>query len=167
LDALPKPLYWKLDLPEVRSVLGKAGILPVNFEIVENPHCTLLYLGGESDPEKLATKLGVTKEQVEGMKEALECMKDDVFDIKLTQIVVDESMAVGVLMLPSVLPCANKHPHVTLGMRPGVDPAYANELLQDAFGSPDERAGLTCIPLPTPRVLKGTLHLELTQPGHN
>merc|ERR1711871_1245320 len=103
---LPKPMFWKLDLPEVKTVLSNKGILPGDFVKIEHPHATLMYLGGEEDSEKIARKSGLTVLQVDGMKEALECMKDDIFEAQLTQIVVDENMACGVLTLPSILPCS-------------------------------------------------------------
>jgi len=77
------PLYWKIELPEVSKVLTQRGILPSNFIPVENPHTTLLYLGGEGDDATFAKRAGVSVEQFQAMQDALEALQGEVFEVKM------------------------------------------------------------------------------------
>lgn len=153
------PLYWKIDLPEVTKVLSQRGILPSNFVPVTDPHTTLLYLGGESDDARAAERAGVASvEQYVAMREALEALQGEEFEVKMTEIVIEENVACAIVGLPPIVPCANKVPHVTLGTMPGVGARHANEVLQEVRAG--RREGITSIPLPTPRPLKGRVALQ-------
>jgi len=152
------PLYWKIDLPEVSKVLMQRGILPAEFTPIERPHTTLLYVGGEGDDATVAKRNSLPVEQFQAMRDALEALQGEEFEVKMTEIVIEEHVACAVVSLPPILPCSNKVPHVTLGTKPGVAPRYANELLEEVRAG--RREGLTSIPLPTPRPLKGRVALE-------
>lgn len=158
----PIPLYWKIDLPEVSKVLSTSrGLLPASQTPVEHPHATLLYLGGDDD--KTASKrTGLGVEQFKAMREALEALQEEEFEVRMTEIVVEESVACAVIELPPIVPCANKVPHVTLGTKPGVVGRYANDVLEEVKAG--RREGITVIPLPTPRPLRGTLRIEYSKP---
>lgn len=152
------PLYYKIDLPEVSKVLTQRGILPTTFTPVEDPHATLLYLGN-GDDALAAQKAGISIEQFSGMREALEALQGEEFEVKMMEIVIEENVAVAVVSLPPIVPCANKVPHVTLGTKPGVPPRYANEILEEV--KQGRKEGVTSIPLPTPRPFKGRISLEM------
>mmetsp|Transcript_31899 Transcript_31899/g.85316 ORF Transcript_31899/g.85316 Transcript_31899/m.85316 type:complete len:539 (-) Transcript_31899:18-1634(-) len=153
------PLYYKIDLPEVSKVLTQRGILPASFTPVEHPHTTLLHLG-DGDETRAAESAGLSREQFVGMRDALEAFQGEVFEVRMTEIVIEENVACAVVSLPSVVPCANKVPHVTLGIKPGISPKYANEMLAEVRAGRTE--GVTSITLPTPRPLVGKLLLEYT-----
>lgn len=153
------PLYWKIELPEVTKVLSQRGILPSNFDPVKNPHTTLLYVGGETDDARAAEAAGVSSvQQYVAMREALEALQGEEFEVKMTEIVIEENVACAIVALPPIVPCANRVAHVTLGMKPGVAARHANEVLDEVRAGRKE--GITSIPLPTPRPLKGRVALE-------
>lgn len=155
------PLYWKIDLPEVSKVLTQRGILPSSFTPVEHPHTTLLYLGGaDGDDAQAAKKAGLSAEQFTGMREALEALQGEEFEVKMMEIVIEENVACAIISLPPIVPCANKVPHVTLGTKPGVPPRYANEVLEEVKAG--RKDGVTSIQLPTPRPLRGRVTLEFS-----
>jgi len=156
-SGVPLPLYWKLELPEVSHVLAQKGLLPEKFTPVENPHATLLYMGGVGSEDQAAKKAGVSREQFKGMREALEGLDGQEFEVKMVRIVFEESVVSAVVSLPAFLPCINKVPHVTLGTRHGVPPRYANEVLEEMAAGRKE--GLTVVELPAPRPLKGRVSL--------
>mmetsp|Transcript_2572 Transcript_2572/g.5955 ORF Transcript_2572/g.5955 Transcript_2572/m.5955 type:complete len:566 (-) Transcript_2572:212-1909(-) len=155
------PLYWKIDLPEVSKVLEQRGILPANFTPTERPHTTLLYLGGDGSDERTAQKSNLTLEQFRAMREALEALQGEEFEVKMTEIIIEENVVCAMVSLPPIVPCANRYPHVTLGTKPGIPPRYANEVLQEAKEGRTE--GITTIPLPAPRPLKGRISLEYSK----
>lgn len=158
----PVPLFWKIDLPEVSRILTK-GLLPATQSPVDHPHATLLYLGGESDDTAAAKKAALPLEQFKAMREALESLQGEEFEVRMTQIVVEQSVACAVVELPPIVPCCNKIPHVTLGTRLGVPGRHANEVLEDVKAG--RRDGITVIPLPTPRALRGRLLIEYSRPA--
>merc|ERR1712048_1398450 len=137
------------------------GILPSNFTPVEAPHTTLLYPGGDGDDSTLAKRAGLSVEQFQAMQDALEALQGEEFEVKMTEIVIEESVACAIVSLPPILPCANKVPHVTLGTKPGVAKRYVNEVLTELRAGRKE--GITSIKLPTPRPLKGKVSLEYSQ----
>mmetsp|Transcript_48808 Transcript_48808/g.113137 ORF Transcript_48808/g.113137 Transcript_48808/m.113137 type:complete len:97 (+) Transcript_48808:665-955(+) len=92
------------------------------------------------------------------MREALEALQGEVFEIRMTEIVIEENVACAKVSLPPIVPCANKVPHVTLGTKVGVPARYANEVLEEVQAGRTE--GVTSILLPTPRPLRGRLMLE-------
>lgn len=151
------PLYWKIDLPEVSRVLHQKGILPTSFTPVEHPHTTLLYLSGETD-EECAKASNISLEKFVAMREALEALDGEVFEVRMMEIVIEAQIVCAVVSLPPIVPCANKIAHVTLGTNHGVSPKYANEMLEEVKSGRKE--GITSIPLPTPRPLKGALMLQ-------
>lgn len=157
----PVPLYWKIDLPEVKKVLEKRGILPEHFVIVEHPHVTLLYLGASPD-EVAAKKSELSLAQFNGMREALEALEGEEFEVRMTQIVIEERVACAVVSLPPIVPCTSKVPHVTLGTKMGVPPNFANEVLEDVKAGRTE--GITIINLPAPRPLRGAVSLHHSSP---
>jgi len=158
----PVPVYWKIDLPEVKQVLGKRNILPEHFSVTEHPHVTLLYLGGLGD-EAAAKRNEMPLEQLQGMREALEALNGEEFEVRMTKIVIEERVACAVVSLPPILPCSSSVPHVTLGTKVGVPPRFANELLEEVQAGRTD--GLTVIELPAPRPLKGTISLHYSAPG--
>jgi len=87
------PLYWKIDLPEVSKVLTQRGILPSTFTPVKHPHTTLLWLGGVSDEQRAAELSNLPVEQFMAMQEALEALQGEDFEVKMTQIVIEENVA--------------------------------------------------------------------------
>eukprot|EP00929_Paragymnodinium_shiwhaense_P107888 TRINITY_DN74230_c0_g1_i1.p1 TRINITY_DN74230_c0_g1~~TRINITY_DN74230_c0_g1_i1.p1 ORF type:complete len:577 (+),score=138.64 TRINITY_DN74230_c0_g1_i1:75-1733(+) len=161
MPASDKPLYWKIDLPDVSKVLAQRGILPGNFVPVEKPHVTLLYIG-LGDTADGAKRSGMSVEKFESYLQALDGLKGLEFDVKMTEIVIEEHVAIARVQLPPTVPCANREPHVTLGTVPGVAPRYANEVLEDLKAGRKE--GVTCIQLPVPRPLKGRVGLHYATP---
>lgn len=159
----PKPLYWKIELPEVSKVLSQKGILPAHFVRVANPHTTLLYLGDGAEKAPALQRLGLSVEQFNDMHKALEALQGKEVEVRVMQIVLEECIACAVVSLPAMVPCANKVPHVTLGMKEGTPPAFANEFLEEVKAG--RREGVTTIDLPTPRPLKGTVSLQYSEPG--
>jgi len=158
----PVPLYWKLDIPGVSKTLTRRGILPANLTPAENPHITLLYFGGTFVDEVAAKRSGVSLEQFQGMREALEALEGEEFEVRMLRIVVEDSVACAVVSLPPVLPCSNKVPHITLGTKSGVPPRYANEVLEEMQAGRKE--GINVIELQNPRPLKGRVALEHSEP---
>merc|ERR1711879_519465 len=132
---------------------SQRGILPSNFTPASTPHCTLLYLGGNGeDNDAVAKRAGISVEQLQAMLEALEALQGEVFEVRMTEIVIEEHVAVARVLLPPVLPCANTIPHVTLGLKPGTSGRYANDVLEEVRAGRQE--GITSIPLAVPRVLQ-------------
>jgi len=155
------PLYWKIDLPDVSKVLAQRGILPGNFVPVQSPHVTLLYLGGTGDDAEAAKRVGISVEQFQAISEALDALQGEDFEVKMTEIVITEDLAVAKVQLPPIIPCTNSEPHVTLGTLPNVAARLSNELLEDVKAGKKE--GVTCISLPVPRPLKGRVALEYAE----
>jgi len=161
--AAPVPLYWQLSIPEISRVTSKRGILPSTFTPVDKPHVTLLYVGGESTDEAAAKKAGVTVDQLRDLRERLQSMEGDSFEVKVTQIVIEESVAVAVVSLPPTIPCANKFPHVTLALQAGAVARASHDVLEDVQAGRTD--GINVMPLPTPRPMRGTLSLEYSSPS--
>eukprot|EP00928_Gymnodinium_smaydae_P039398 TRINITY_DN26928_c0_g1_i1.p1 TRINITY_DN26928_c0_g1~~TRINITY_DN26928_c0_g1_i1.p1 ORF type:complete len:592 (-),score=97.18 TRINITY_DN26928_c0_g1_i1:38-1648(-) len=158
----PVPLYWKVDLPEVSKILAAQSKSFPTLNIIEKPHTTLLYMGGETDDEALASKLNCKVDELKAWKDALEAFEGDEFEVTVTKIVLDENIAIAMVSLPPVLPCTNKVPHVTLGTKGGTPANYANELLEEVQQGRTE--GLSIIELPKPRPLKGRVSLVYSTP---
>jgi len=154
-----RPIYWKIDVPEVAMVLTQRGILPEGMVAVEGPHITLLYLGGPDLGEQAAAKrAGLTVEGFQAMRKALHDLDGETVEVRMLRIVIEESVACAVVTLPPAVPCTNSTPHVTLGTKPGVPPRYANDVLEEVAEGRQE--GMTIIDLPKPRPLKGVLRLH-------
>lgn len=156
------PLYWKIDLPEVKQVLEKRNILPDHFIITEHPHVTLLYLGALDDLAA-AKRNEMPLEQLQGMREALEALDGEEVEVRMTRIVIEERVACAVVSLPPILPCTSTVPHITLGTKMGIPGRYANELLEEVQAGRTE--GITTIDLPAPRPLKGIVSLHYSNQG--
>lgn len=157
----PVPIYWKIDLPEVSKVLQKRKILPASMKAVEKPHTTLLYLGGaDGDVAKMARQSNISEEQFLGMRQVLEDLDGEEFEVKMLEIIEEENVVCAVVSLPPIVPCMNKVPHVTLGTKPGVPARYSNEVLEEVKGPTGRKEGITSIKLDTPRPLKGRLMLH-------
>lgn len=153
----PQPLYWKLEVPEVTQVLLKRSILPEHFLITERPHVTLLYIGAQGDDEA-AKRSELTPEAFAGMREALEALDGEEFEVRMTRIIIEERVACAVVSLPPILPCSNSIAHITLGTKMGVPPRFANELLEEMSAGRTE--GITTIDLPAPRPLTGKVAMH-------
>eukprot|EP00933_Yihiella_yeosuensis_P033022 TRINITY_DN26723_c0_g1_i2.p1 TRINITY_DN26723_c0_g1~~TRINITY_DN26723_c0_g1_i2.p1 ORF type:complete len:597 (-),score=147.27 TRINITY_DN26723_c0_g1_i2:133-1923(-) len=149
---------WKFCVPEVSQVLTQRGILPESFEPSGDPHVVLLKLLPDGNDEASAKMLGLQAEQLQAMCEALEALSGEDFEARMTKIIIEETVALAMMSLPPILPCANKAPHVILGTRKGVTHRNTEEILEDVKAGKLE--GLTCIQLPTPRPLKGRVALE-------
>jgi len=162
-NAEPVPLYYKIDLPEVSKVLMQRSMLPPKHIPIEAPHATLLYVGSEGDDERAAQRSNLSVEQFQAMREALEALQGEEFEVKITEIVIEESVTCAIISLPPIVPCVNRVPHVTLGTKPGVPPRYANEVLEEVRAGRQE--GLASIKLPCPRIMQGRLQLHFASPG--
>merc|ERR1712070_920687 len=110
-------------------------------------------MGGDGTDAQKAQRANLSVEQFTGMREALEALQGEEFEVSLTEIVMDENVACAVVTLPPILPCQNKVPHVTLGLRPGVPARHANEILEEVKNG--RREGLNRVELPKPRPFKG------------
>jgi len=151
------PLYWKVDLPGMRQVLARPGMLPENLVIVEHPHITLLYLGGSGHDAAIARKTDLPVERVKACRETLATLQGKEVAVNMIQIIIEDRVAVAVVSLPPDVPCGSQVAHVTLATKQGVPPRYANEVLEDVQAGRTE--GIVKIDLP-PKVLKGKVLLH-------
>jgi len=164
------PLYWMVDLPEVSKLVAKRGKLPPSHTPVERPHVTLLYLGGATEDAQAAALANLPLNQFRTTRAALEALSGKTVEVQLTEaparrrpgaalaVVIEESVTCAKVALPSGVPCANAVPHVTLGTRAGVPARYANQVLEELRSGRKE--GVTTVPLPSPKPLKGRVVLE-------
>uniref|UniRef100_A0A7S4QN42 tRNA ligase phosphodiesterase domain-containing protein n=1 Tax=Alexandrium monilatum TaxID=311494 RepID=A0A7S4QN42_9DINO len=152
------PLYWKIDLPGVSKVFAQRGILPAERTPVEHPHATLLYIGGSSDDHQAASLSNLPLEQFRSMRKALEALQGSTVEVRITEVVVEESVACARVSLPPGVPCANEVPHVTLWTKVGVPARYSNEVLEELKAGRTE--GITRVPLPVPKCFKGKITIE-------
>lgn len=150
------PLAWRLDVPEVSKVLAQRGILPAHFVPAEHPHVVLLRHYG-SDPSMVAGST-FSPDQFQAMHEALEALQGEEFEVRMMEIVIEASIACAIVALPPILQCATQTPYVTLGTRLGVPATHAEEVFKEVRAG--RTVGITSIPLPTPRPLRGRLVLE-------
>eukprot|EP00434_Breviolum_minutum_P024782 symbB.v1.2.021888.t1/scaffold1916.1/size96221/3 len=155
---MDKPLFWRVDLPEVLKVLSKRGVLPSNFLPVVKPHVTLLYLGGDLTDESAAKRANLNLREFQHAKEALERLKGRTVAVKMTEIIIEENVACALVELPKGIPCGSKIPHLTLGTRENVPARHANDVLEEINQGRSE--GITRIKLPKPKELRGILGLE-------
>jgi len=160
-DEGPVPLLWKINLPEVSGVLSQRGILPASFIPVEKPHSVVLRL--DAVEKGIMPEASFSAERLTAMREALEALQGEDLELRMTEIVIEESVACAVIELPPIVPCSAKVPHVTLGTKPGVSVDSAGALLERVKAG--NVTGVTCIQLPKPRPLTGRLMLEYSSPG--
>jgi len=153
---------WKIDLPEVAGVVTQRGILPTTFVPMEHTHCVLLRVNadGTAIPDEAGDSGApmLSAERVAAMRDALEALEGEEIEVRMTEIVIEESVACAIVELPPIVPCAFKVPHVTLGTKMGVSPGVAARLLEEVRGG--RTGGVTCIKLPKPRPLSGRLVFE-------
>lgn len=156
--ALPVPLYWKVDLPEVSKMLAKPGKLLASHAPVEHPHVTLLYIGGKTDDSQAAQSAGLPLSQFVAMRQKLEALRDTMMEVQITEVVIEENVICAMVSLPANLPCANEVPHITLGTKAGVPARYAHQVLQEIKGG--RKDGVTTVPLPAPKRMRGRVMLQ-------
>lgn len=157
----PARQRWKVNVPEVLSILGKSGILPGNFQPVASPEVFLLQPGAAFDDEEDAKHLGIHLDHYVAMREALEALKGTEFEVTVTELIIDRNMACARVALPPVVACQHKVPHILLGGRVGVGRNHAVKMLSDLQRLGSKKQGVTVIPLAVSksRTIKGRLEL--------
>ncbi|CAE7570878.1 unnamed protein product [Symbiodinium natans] len=157
-----KETFWKFDLPEVRRVLVNFPILPQTFTPAESTFIKLLQLPADGDMERSAQEQGLEKQTMEAMQDALEALRGETFEVKMTRILISETVALALVALPPVVPSANKVPHVVFGMRPGAPEWSVESMLEKVEAEKDStgKKTVTCTELPTPRPVKGQIQLH-------
>ncbi|CAE8643362.1 unnamed protein product [Polarella glacialis] len=154
---------WIFDVPEVSQVLAQRGILPACFVPADAPHVTLLQLTADGDDSAAALQLGLAPEQFAAMREALEALEGEQFEMRMTKIILEESIACAMVSLPPILPCVCRVPHVVLGKRKGASVGNPEMMLEAVKAG--SNTSVTCIDLPTPRPMMGTVRLGTCSPG--
>eukprot|EP00435_Cladocopium_sp_Y103_P042083 s99_g11.t1 len=149
-----KAVCWRFDLPEVKQVLLQRGSLPACFEMRADTVVELLKLPADGDMERAAKEQGLEVDALEAMTDALEALQGETFEVRMTKIVISETMACALVALPPVVPHVGKVPHVILGSRPGVPLASVEDLLKQAEA---KGSSVTCVDLPGSRPLSGRL----------
>jgi hypothetical protein len=84
-------------------------------------HVTILYCGNN-----------VTQEEKNAFREAFEPFNKNQVVVMVVAVVYDNKGAALVVELPDEVrkQCQAKHPHITIGCAPGVEPKYSNDLLE-------------------------------------
>ncbi|CAL1148110.1 unnamed protein product [Cladocopium goreaui] len=149
-----KAVCWRFDLPEVKQVLLQRGSLPACFDIRADTVVELLKLPADGDMERTAKEQGLEVDALEAMTDALEALQGETFEVRMTKIVISETMACALVALPPVVPHVGKVPHVILGSRQGVPLASVEDLLKQAEA---KGSSVTCVDLPGSRPLLGRL----------
>jgi len=123
----PQPIYWSIVLSDISK---RISTLPDNLMPVEDPHVTLLYIGGKDDATA-AQRLGLPLENFQALRDALEGLEGEVMKVKLTKIAIEtDKIAVAVVEFIDPIPCAQENPHITLAVAENCYPSYANKLLE-------------------------------------
>eukprot|EP00971_Amphidinium_carterae_P002123 41900-Amphidinium_carterae.1 len=92
------------------------------------------------------------------MQDALDGLLGGRFEVTLTEVVVGGDVACALLQLPPMLPCANKLPHVTLGVKVGAGQAQAAWFLQAVEAGLREGVSRRKLDVPVP--VSGIVALE-------
>lgn len=158
-------VIWKIDLPEVKAVLSQKGMLPASIVPREKPHAVLLQLNADGTLKQVTGQnvANVNADKVSSLTEALEALEGEEIQVRMTEIVIEESVACGIIDLPGIVPCCVKYPHVLLGAKAGVADDNALELLTRV--KEGYCPGATTLEMPKPRPLVGRLVKETCPPG--
>jgi len=138
-------LFWQLDATEIADALSSPDALPARYERIDDPHVTLLYVGGGSI-EASAAKSGISPKRFTALCENLERIKGTEVVVTVNRIIFEDNIAVAEVSLPSGVPCSSRVPHVTLGTRNGVPPRYSNDVLAEV--AEGRREGITIVEMP-------------------
>lgn len=156
--------FWMFELPEVRHVLENGAILPPTFSPAESTYVRLLQLPSDGDVARAAEEQGLEQETMEAMQDALESLKGESFEAKMTKILISEKIALALVALPPVVPTACKVPHVVFGMHPRAPEWSVEQLLEKVAAEKNQKdKTVTCIEMPTPRPMKGYIRLHTGQ----
>eukprot|EP00439_Symbiodinium_sp_Y106_P007261 s7293_g1.t1 len=119
----------------------------------------------------LGQEQGLEKETMEAMQDALESLKGESFEAKMTKILISEKIALALVALPPVVPTACKVPHVVFGMHPRAPEWSVEQMLEKVAAEKNQKdtamqttdKTVTCIEMPTPRPMKGFIRLHTGQ----
>lgn len=152
----PHRQHWKLSVPEVLEMVNK-NILPRNFTAVKSPEVFLLQPGALPDDARDACQLGIAVDTYVAMRDAMEAMRGDEFEVTLTEMIVAEEFVCARVALPPVVPCHHKVPHIILGIKAGakVRRGHVVKLLKELKAGSKKR--VTVIPMAKSRTMKGRL----------
>jgi len=151
-----KAVCWKFEIPEVRQTLLQRNILPPCFQIEPEIVVELLKIP-DGDLDLAAKEQGLEVDALEAMKEALEALQGETFEVRMTRILISETTACALVSLPPVVPHLGKVPHVVLGVRRGASKQPIEKLQEEA--AKVGQSSVTSVDLPDPKPMAGRLIL--------
>ena len=175
----PRTLYWSIKFSDPAAVLKifeKAlGDDPATsgYEVTTEPHVTLLYLGGETEPEAQSKRAGVPIEEIENWVHAYEAFEHQEVEIRIDEVAFynNDLMAAVCKFEGMHLPCKDEsllHCTVAIKKDSGVKPVQGlrvMEILNDSSKTDEEKVALGVAKAPTKKkmqkVFKGEFVFEI------
>lgn len=99
------PLFWKLAVEDVSALQGVVG---ADVGIIENPHVTLIVLGGNAARDKFSPF------EFEKAQDSMQKMDGKEVEFTAVALLKTKDMIVVEVVLPDVVPCASGSPHLVV-----------------------------------------------------
>eukprot|EP00438_Fugacium_kawagutii_P018633 Skav224579 [mRNA] locus=scaffold246:204604:205029:- [translate_table: standard] len=128
--------------------------------MIDRPAVELLKLS--EDMEAAAKEQGLEVDALEAMKDALEALQGETFEVRMTRIIISATAVCALVALPPVVPHVGKVPHVILARLRGASAVPVEDLLGQAEADPKS---IICIDLPDSKVLRGRLMEDAVREG--